>query len=64
MTYCLDCRKDVFGVEKDNCKELHYNALDFEGLFGTARIKIVKPRRKSTLKFPKKIDFSKGVPYP
>lgn len=64
MTFCMDCRKDVFGVEKERCKEIHYDALDFENLLGNVRIRILKPRKKSTLKFPKKIDFSTGVPYP
>ena len=59
----MDCNLDVGGKKKERCKEVHYNALDFENLGGNKRIRILKPKKKSTLVFKKKIDMSSDVPY-
>lgn len=63
MTYCMKCNTDVFGKDKEHCKDRHYNDLDFEGLSGPWRLKRLKPKKKSTLKFKKKINMDSEVPY-
>ena len=60
--WCFDCKKDVFGQERDNCHEKQHD-LDFEFLIGPWRLKKLKPKRKSTLKFKKKISMTSEVPY-
>ena len=62
MVWCFNCRADVFGKERESCHDKEHD-LDYENLFGNARIRKLKPKKKSTLVFKKKIDMTSEVPY-